>query len=228
MKTLSFHSFQVGRKEPLLELGVNGAPFEINPGFYLLVAPNGFGKSTFFQTLSGLLSPLSGRIESEGALLDPLKDVFYMSEYLRFPKYIYPDEWVQFTSQKKNPLNEEFTQEMVKALRLTHKMSSYLGRLSQGERRKVSWLGACASNKKILLLDEPLDGLDILAVGAAKRVVQKWKSEGKIIIISSHQIGDWAESADGLFLIQDKKFVLKQYEPPLTEFLKKIEAYYQI
>jgi ABC-type multidrug transport system ATPase subunit len=79
--------------------------------------------------------------------------------------------------------------------------------MSQGERRKVTWLGAEASRKPVLLLDEPLDGLDLLAIRTAREMVQTWKRAGRIVAVVAHQVGEFLDLADQVLLIRDRRLL---------------------
>src|SRR4051812_34611390 len=100
MKTLSFHNFQAGRKQTgaLLELDSESQNLAIKSGAFLLFAPNGYGKSTLLQTLAGVVPALGGEVRLDGKLLDHEQHVLYLSEYMAFPKYVFPEEWVRFFS----------------------------------------------------------------------------------------------------------------------------------
>jgi ABC-type multidrug transport system ATPase subunit len=206
MKTLSFHELKVGRgpAKILLELDTASQASCFLPGLQLIVAPNGKGKTTLLQTISGVLPSFGGEARLDSKKLDPETDVLYVSEYLTFPKFVYPAEWIEFVSGARP--SEELDR-WIDAFSLRPRMSSYLGRMSQGERRKVTWLGAHATKKSVLLLDEPLDGLDLLAIRAAREMVQAWRDQQRIVTVVAHQIGDLIDLADQVFLIQHKRLV---------------------
>jgi len=202
MKTLSFHNFNIGRKAHKLLLRLDAQAW--GPGLHVIVAPNGYGKTTLLQTIAGALPPLQGEVKVDGAKLDPERDVLYVSEYLTFPKFIYPSEWIEFMSGGQSSKDES---EWIRAFRLEDRMGEYVGRLSQGERRKVTWIGAHVSPKPILLLDEPLDGLDLLAIRSAREMVADWKRRGRCVGVVAHQVGEVLDLADEVWLIKDQKLV---------------------
>jgi len=211
MKIISFLDYKVGRKasQTLLELDSAKDGLRINAGLNLIVAPNGKGKTTFLQTLADVLPALGGEPMADGKSLPAGRDVLYVSEYLSFPKFIYPMEWVDFMSgSRMSPAERE--RELapwIEGFALEPKMGSFLGRMSQGERRKVTWLGAHASKKPMLLLDEPLDGLDLLAIKTARAMVSRWKEEGRVILVVAHQVGELIDLADEVWLIRDRKLL---------------------
>ncbi len=212
MKTLSFHNLKVGRsfRNFILELDSENDHILISGGLYLLIAPNGFGKTTFLQTIAGLLLPLQGEIKFDGRKLAPELMTLYFSEYMTIPKFVYPQEWIEFVSNKK--ISRKELQIWIDDFALEDEMKTFLGHLSQGERRKVTWLGAYASEKPILLLDEPLDGLDFVGIRAARKMLQHWKVQGKTVFLVAHQPSEVLDLCDEFFYIQNQK--LNKFELP--------------
>src|SRR5689334_13484034 len=100
MKTLFFRDLKVGRPgaAPLLRLDSGRDGVALEPGVHLIVAPNGRGKSTLLQTLAGVLPSLGGDVHLGDSVYRPGADSLYISEYLSFPKFIYPSEWIEFIS----------------------------------------------------------------------------------------------------------------------------------
>lgn len=205
MKTLSFLDTRVGRSPAavLLELNSQADQVELKPGLSLIVAPNGRGKTTLLQTIAGVLPLRGGEFRLGDKKLLPERDVLYISEYLTFPKFIYPREWIEFVSQR-NSRNVDLAP-WIEGFSLQDPIRRFLGRLSQGERRKMTWLAAHASQKPVLLLDEPLDGLDLLAIRAAREMVETWRKEGRIVLIVAHQVGELLDLSDEVYLIRDRK-----------------------
>lgn len=232
MKTLSFLDLRIGRKRnvELLRLDTSAQGIELSPGFHLIVAPNGYGKTTLFQTLAGITPALGGSALWDGKIMNAARRVLYVSEYLTFPKFIYPAEWIDFMSDgdKREDLGP-----WIEKFALSSKMGAYLGRMSQGERRKVTWLGAHASSKPILLLDEPLDGLDLLSIAGAREMIQSWKSRERVICVIAHQVGELLDLADEVFLIRSRALVpwsrlkgTQARQLPAEEFRKQTLEFY--
>lgn len=209
MKTLSFRDVKIGRVSDRVLIDIDSARGDpqLPPGLHLVVAPNGKGKTTLLQSVAGLLPRLAGDFWWDHKTLNPEQDVLYVSEYLTFPKYIYPAEWIAFVSRKKVDWRSGELARWVEGLSLQGKMNSYLGRMSQGERRKVTWLAAQHSERPLLLLDEPLDGLDLLAIRAARDLIQSWKDRGRVMIVVAHQVAEMLDLADSVLLIRDQKLL---------------------
>lgn len=233
MKTLSFRNLSLSRRKgvSLLEVDSERDGFEIRPGLTLLVAPNGYGKTTFLQTLGGLFRQSAGEIFWSGKSFAPDQHVLYVSEYLSFPHYIYPMEWVRFMA---GDAPREALERWIQGFRLEPVLDRYLGRLSQGERRKITWLGAHASPKPILLLDEPLDGLDILAIRAAREMVEEWKKQGRTVVIVAHQVSELLDLSDEVVLFRNQKPIFwskaiggSPREISSTQFREKVLEFYE-
>jgi ABC-type multidrug transport system ATPase subunit len=234
MKTVSFVDYKIGRKtsQTLLELDTARDGTQIGAGLNLIVAPNGKGKTTFLQTMASVLPALGGEPMADGKSLPAGRDVLYVSEYLSFPKFIYPMEWVDFMSTGAGIATD--LAPWIEGFALGPKMKSFLGRMSQGERRKVTWLGAHASRKPMLLLDEPLDGLDLLAIKTARAMVSEWRKEGRVVLVVAHQVGELIDLADEVWLIRDRKLLTweqaigapRPQALPAEEFRAKVLKFY--
>lgn len=236
MKTLSFHNAKIGRNSAsvLLELDSQGSDIEFKSGVHLLVAPNGYGKSTLLQTLAGAIPPVSGSIKLEQKQFHPETEMTYVSEYLQFPKFIYPSEWIEhFAGAPWNADLQAKLKPRIQGFRLESLMGRYLGRLSQGERRKITWLAADASPKSGILLDEPLDGLDLLAIETARQMIRDWRSQGRILLIVAHQVAEFLDLSDQVWLFKDRSLlpwsrlgVGPAASTPTDEFRRKILEFY--
>jgi len=240
MKTLSFLNLSVGRNKTkeLLSVDSQRDGIEFRSGLNLIVAPNGFGKTSLLQTLAGAIKPLSGEIRMSdtggGPKVGPRKfhpeqDALYVSEYLSFPKFIYPSEWIDFVAGRgggNEDRNAQSLEYWMGEFRLKSEMNRFVGRLSQGERRKVTWLSAQASTKPVLLLDEPLDGLDLFGIRAARKMLNAWKNEGRIACIVAHQVGELLDLCDAIFVIGDKKLITWEKTASLAQFREKVSDFY--
>jgi len=204
MKTLSFRELKIGRADDrvLLNLDSDRDGISLLPGIQLLMAPNGIGKTSFLLTVAGVIAPLGGRVVWDGKPLLSGKDVFYMSEFMSFPKLVTPREWIsyaggRFSAPRMGP--------WVKRLGVPDVDSNFMGRMSQGERRKVMWLAAHASEREIILLDEPFKGLDLLGAMATVELLIQWKKEGRLILIVTHQAEELFSICDEILLIHEKR-----------------------
>ncbi len=243
MKTLSFHDYRAGHSgaKPLFRLDSPSDGVTFGPGIHLLAAPNGTGKSTLFRTLAGLCDPLSGEARIDGSALVPSLRVHHVSEFLVFPKFLYGVEWVRAAAGDGavepggSRVNETDAWDLL-GISVAER-GRFIGRLSQGARRKLTWVAADLCRKPILLLDEPLDGLDLRAMEGARALLARWKREERLVWLIAHQAAELLDLCDRVLLLrpgadgaalQDWRDAVGSAHPDLTpsEFRKKTLQHY--
>lgn len=207
MKTLSFLDYSIGwaAKSPLIEIDSARDGVKLKSGLHLVQAPNGLGKTTLLQTIAHRVPALRGQAVLDDRPLQAENDVHFVSEYLAFPKFVTVSEWIRFASAQ--AVNSADLNSWAARFRLDALLNQYLGRLSQGERRKTTWLAAHVSGRPVVLLDEPLDGLDLLAMPAARALLSEWKREGRVVIIVSHHAAEILSLSNAVWLIRDHRLV---------------------
>ncbi len=210
---LSFENWVSGRDRRVLLRPRE--PFK--PGIHWLVGANGSGKSTFLQTLAGLIEPLEGKALWNGQPLQPHATVAYLPEYLVHLSMIRPDEWISFVAGKRWSPDASAAWG---ALGLSGFERRTLGTMSQGERRKVNWTAMDASARPLVLLDEPFNGLDAPAWLQTQDLLENWRRQGRVVIIVSHQWMSWQVVRPKLWLLKEKE--VRPWTPPEaeTEFLE--------
>jgi ABC-2 type transport system ATP-binding protein len=172
---------------------VQGLTFSVASGEVLgLVGPNGAGKTTTLRSLAGILTPSTGRIEIAGHDLaqDPLRakaalafipdepqlfDYLTVEEHLRFVGRLYrvPD-----VATRIGPLLEEMD--------LTPKRHTLASELSRGMKQKLAIGCGLLHQPRLLLLDEPLTGLDPAGIRRMKATIAARAREGTAVVLSSH------------------------------------------
>ncbi|MGL4453939.1 MAG: ABC transporter ATP-binding protein [Sarcina sp.] len=161
-----------------------------------LIGHNGAGKTTVLKMIMGILKPTKGKILFEGREFDdsiemkkilayvPDKPVVLLeltgNEYLNFVANMY-----EVKREIRNNLVEELATVFKIKKDLNLRMSSY----SHGMRKKVMIIGAFLSGAKILILDEPLTGLDPEAIYILKNIMKDYCEKGNSIIFSTHLLG---------------------------------------
>ena len=195
-------------------LAVDGLSFEVAPGEILgLVGPNGAGKTTSLRTIAGILPVQSGEITVAGRDLkqDPLgaksalawvpddpqpDESLTVLEHLEFTAGVYG---VRDWSELATGLLERFD--------LTEKADALGSELSRGMRQKLAFAQAWITAPQVLLMDEPLSGLDPLGIRAAKREIREVAANGAAIVLSSHLLKLIEELADRLLIIDSGRAV---------------------
>lgn len=174
-----------------------------------LLGPNGAGKSTLLKLMAGLLFPQQGQCRVFGqdpALREPscLAGIFLLPEEFALPALVadtyawrYASFYPRFDHARFNALLQEFE------LPLTQKLNT----LSQGQKKKFLLAFGIATNTRLLILDEPTNGLDIPSKAQFRRVLLKHWDEQRSFLISTHQVHDFEGLIDAIAII-DKGHIL--------------------
>lgn len=178
-------------------------------GVYGLLGSNGAGKTTLLQLICGLLTPVSGEITLDGVntrLRRPstLENIFIVPEEIELPP-LKLDTFINLNGALYPKFSKEDMYHNLDTFGLSRDIR--LDKLSMGQKKKVALSFAMACNTKILLMDEPTNGLDIPAKSAFRKYVIESMSDDRIFVISTHQVRDVSQILDHI-LIMDKQKVL--------------------
>jgi ABC-2 type transport system ATP-binding protein len=174
---------------------VNHVSFAVQPGEVLgYLGPNGAGKTTTIRMLAGLLEPTEGEILFEGR--DIRKDIASYKKRLGYvpeQSEIYPHlsayDYLTMVGRLRRLPDKSLKIKIVGFMDifgLRHDMDSPLATYSKGMRQKVLIAAALLHDPDVLLLDEPLSGLDVTTGLVIRDLIKKLAGENKIIIYSSH------------------------------------------
>ena len=197
-------------------LAVAGLDFELYAGEILgLVGPNCAGKTTTLRTLSGVLPIQVGEVHIAGWDL-AREELFAKRELAWVPDDPRPFEslsvfeHLEWTAALyRVPAWRPRAEELLVAFDLKAKQHALGGELSRGMRQKLSLAMAWLPRPKLVLMDEPLSGLDPLGIRAAKRSLLSLAAEGTAIVLSSHQLGLVEELASRLLVLSQGKAVFQ-------------------
>ncbi len=190
---------------------VDDASFSIEEGeVAVLVGSNGAGKSTTIQSIVGILK-FSGDIKIDGLDNRDLKAKEMLAYVPEIPS-MYPllnvREHIEFMARAYNKeIDNEKIDALLKRFELDDKQSKLGDELSKGMMQKVSICCALVVEPKVLILDEPMVGLDPKAIKELKLVVNELKAEGKTILISTHMMEMVDSLWDRLILMKDGKIL---------------------
>ncbi|MDE6220793.1 MAG: lantibiotic protection ABC transporter ATP-binding protein [Lachnospiraceae bacterium] len=182
---------------------------------YGLLGPNGAGKSTLLKALTGMVIPSSGEIVFDGkpwsrsdlaaigALIEspPLYDNLTAYENLKVRTLLYD-------------LPESRIDEVLETVALTDTGRKRAGHFSMGMKQRLGIAAALISHPKLLILDEPTNGLDPIGIGDLRRLIRSFPEQGITVILSSHMLSEVEQTADEIGIIANGRM---WYEAPVHE-----------
>ncbi len=187
--------------------------FSLNIGageVFGLLGKNGTGKTTLLYLLTGLLHPRSGKVLFDGTDVHErrpttLSEMFIVPEEFDLPN-ISLKEYVKITA----PFYPKFSHEQLKSCLEVFEMPAEIkfGELSMGQKKKAFICFALATNTRLLVMDEPSNGLDIPSKSQFRKAIAMGMSDEKSVIISTHQVRDIDSLLDHVIIIDDKRVLL--------------------
>ena len=191
-------------------LGVNRVNLQIAPGITSLVGPNGSGKTTLMNLMTGLLRPTSGRVSVLGLSPTEPEEIFqklgYCSQFDSFPRGVTAREFIDFYLRVHGFAKQqaaELTQAALERVSMTEAADRKISGFSKGMRQRVRLAQSIAHNPSVLVLDEPLNGLDPMARAEIIRLFRALADAGMYLIISSHILHEVDMMSDSVVLLHN-------------------------
>ena len=191
-------------------LGVNRVNLNITPGITSLVGPNGSGKTTLMNLMTGLLRPTRGRISVLGISPDQPEVLFhklgYCSQFDSFPRGLTGFQFIYSYLRVHGYMRSEAEQLSMKALDrvgLVEAAGRKVAAYSKGMRQRVRLAQAIAHGPVVLILDEPLNGLDPMARADTILLFRQLAKEGLHLIMSSHILHEVDMMSDQVVLLNN-------------------------
>lgn len=191
-------------------LGVNRVDLQIAPGITSLVGPNGSGKTTLMNLMTGLLKPTGGRISVLGTSPDESETIFrkvgYCSQFDSFPRGATARQFIEFYLRVHGYTRQETAEMTHKALERVSMLEAAdrkVSGFSKGMRQRVRLAQSIAHDPSVLVLDEPLNGLDPMARAEIIRLFRQLADAGMYLIISSHILHEVDMMSDNVVLIHN-------------------------
>jgi len=189
-------------------LGVNRVNLEVVPGLTGLVGPNGSGKSTLMHLMTGLLHPSRGSISVLGIPPDRPEELFrlvgYCTQYDSFPN---GSTGIGFLRQTlalhgfSRPEADEMSWAALERVGLTDAAERRIAGYSKGMRQRIKLAHAHCHDPQVLVLDEPLNGLDPMGRAEMIDLFTELAREGRHVIVSSHILHEVDLISDGVIMI---------------------------
>lgn len=187
--------------------GLKGFSATFGPGITGLIGPNGAGKSTFLRTVCGLLEPRGGELKVGGknprAYVET-HGVGFLPEVPHFPSFLTVGEFLDgVAGALADGAKPSTDYGYVPGLDLL--LDRGVQELSQGQRKKVALGAALMGAPEVVLLDEPTNGLDPVAVRELRELLAELGRQGFTVVVSSHHLDELQRLADALVFVLDGK-----------------------
>ena len=191
-------------------LGVNRVNLQIAPGITSLVGPNGAGKSTLMNLMTGLLRPTRGSITILGIPTDQPEQLFrkvgYCTQFDSFPRGLTGREFLNsflLVHGIERKRANELSQVALERVNLVEAADRKVAGYSKGMRQRIRLAQSIAHEPSVLILDEPLNGLDPMVRSETIALFRKLASEGLHLIISSHILHEVDMMSDSVVLLNN-------------------------
>jgi ABC-2 type transport system ATP-binding protein len=191
-------------------LGVNRVNLTIGPGITSLVGPNGSGKTTLMNLMTGLIQPTRGSIRILGISTDNPQALFrkvgYCGQFDSFPKGATGYEFIKsflLVHGLSTKEVEEKTWRAIERVDLIDAAHRKVAAYSKGMRQRIRLAQSIAHEPSVMILDEPLNGLDPIARHETKKLFRDLSKEGLHLIISSHILHEVDMISDRVVLINN-------------------------
>jgi ABC-2 type transport system ATP-binding protein len=207
-------------------LGLNDLTMSVGPGEIRgLLGQNGSGKSTLLKSLIGLIRPTAGSVRVLGldvqdAPMDVRRAVGYVPESPRLYEFLTATEYLDFIADVRGLSYEEKKERigrLIEALDLEGKQGETISGYSQGMKQKVAIMGAILHRPKVLLLDEPLNGLDPKSARVVKELVHSLAKDGVTTVFSTHILEIAEAICDRLTILQNGRVLAEGTAQELRE-----------
>lgn len=215
-------------------LAVDDANIALEPGkIYGLLGPNGSGKSTFMKMVAGLFHPTRGNIQIMGKPISIASKghVAYMTTERYFYDYMTIKTVAKFHEDFYEDFNTGAFMNYLEAMQLN--MNMKVSALSSGMAAKLKVAVTMAREAKVYMLDEPLNGIDLVARDAILSTIINKANENNAILISSHLIDAMENILDDVIFIKEGKIVLcgnaesirETHSKSIVDLYKEVYAY---
>ncbi|MHC4708138.1 MAG: ABC transporter ATP-binding protein [Planctomycetota bacterium] len=189
-------------------LGVNRVTLSLNPGITSLVGPNGAGKTTLMNLMTGLLRPTRGRIKVLGIAPTQSHKLFglvgYATQFDAFPKGLSGFQFIYSYLRLfgySNAKCKQLADQVIEQVGLSDAAGRRVAGYSKGMRQRIRLAQALAHDPRVLILDEPLNGLDPLVRAETIKLFRRYATEGRHVLVSSHVLHEVDMISDQVVLM---------------------------
>jgi ABC-2 type transport system ATP-binding protein len=195
-------------------IGLNDVSMSVPQGITGLLGPNGAGKSTFMKLITGQLKPSKGSINVLGEPIWQNPALYFRIGFCPEQDAFYERmtglEWVTALVRLNGVTDAEASAMANRALEmveLTDAANKKIGAYSKGMRQRVKMAQALAHDPELLILDEPLSGMDPIARRKTIRMIKDWGRAGRSVIVSSHILHEIESMTSNILLINQGRIL---------------------
>ena len=195
-------------------IGLNDVTVSVPPGITGLLGPNGAGKSTFMKLITGQLKPSKGSVKLLGEEIWANPGLYFRvgfcPEQDAFYERMTGFEWVAALVRLNGLSEKESNVAAERALTTVDLMDAAqkrIGAYSKGMRQRVKLAQALVHDPEVLILDEPLSGMDPLGRRKTIRMIRDWAKQGKSILVSSHILHEIESMTANILLINNGRIL---------------------
>ncbi|MEZ4337982.1 MAG: ABC transporter ATP-binding protein [Sandaracinaceae bacterium] len=216
-------TFRIGFFRKKVE-AVRGIDFEVHEGeTFGLLGPNGAGKTTTIKMVLRLIFPMKGTIELFGdreGRPETMKKLGYLPENPYVYQYLRPLEFLDLCGRlvgMDGPTRRKRSREMVERVGLAHAVDRPIGKFSKGMMQRIGLAQALLHEPSLLILDEPMSGLDPIGRKEVRDLILEHRSRGATIVFTSHILSDVEMLCDRVGILRQGKMT---HYGRLTELLR--------
>ena len=194
--------------------GLNDVTVQVPPGITGLLGPNGAGKSTFMKLITGQLKPSKGQVRVLGAPIWGNPALYFRIGFCPEQDAFYERmtglDWVTSLVRLNGQSMADATAAATRALDIVDLMdaaSKKIGAYSKGMRQRVKLAQAIVHDPELLILDEPLTGMDPLMRRRTIRLIRDWAKAGKSVLVSSHVLHEIESMTSNILLINNGRIL---------------------
>ena len=195
-------------------IGLNDVTVSVPPGITGLLGPNGAGKSTFMKLITGQLRPSKGEVKVLGEPIWGNSDLYFRIGFCPEQDSFYERmtglEWVMALVRLNGLSDAEARTAAERALTAVDLMDAAgkrIGAYSKGMRQRVKLAQAIVHDPELLILDEPLSGMDPTMRRKTMKMIREWAKQGKSILVSSHILHEIESITSNILLINNGRIL---------------------
>jgi ABC-2 type transport system ATP-binding protein len=197
---------------------LDGLSLSVPPGsIFGFIGLNGAGKTTTIRIIAGLISKTAGSVRLFGEEIDPRqserqREIGYVLDKPLYFDWMSPREYLEFAGAMyglESPEGARRTSDLLEFFDLADRRDDPIETLSTGMKKKVSLAAAIIHRPRLIVLDEPLEGIDALAASAIKETLAMMAAEGTTIFITSHVLDTVERFCTDIGIIHDGRIVLQ-------------------